>query len=63
MHRRGGNYDGTETLPGFENLETLKSVMCSLPNCGEEVEIFSDEFDSSHVCGGCKGKMDFIKCK
>ena len=35
--------------PGFQNFKTLKAFECKCPNCGQEVEIFSDEFDKTHV--------------
>ena len=47
--------------PGFESLKTLKSFVCNCPNCGQEVEIFSDEFDRGHVCGGCNQQIDFTQ--
>jgi uncharacterized protein (DUF983 family) len=49
--------------PGFQNFKTLKSFNCKCPNCGQEVEIFSDEFDKTHVCNGCKEQIDFTQCK
>ena len=48
--------------PGFEAFKGLKSFTCACPNCGKEVEIFSDEFDREHICRGCKQKVDFTKC-
>jgi len=32
------------------------------PECGQEKEIFSDEFDKEHYCGKCKKKIDFTQC-
>jgi len=49
--------------PGFKNFETLKSFTCKCPNCAKEMEIFSDEFDQTHVCSGCNQKIDFTQCK
>lgn len=49
--------------PGFEAHKHLKSFICKCPNCGEEKEIFSDEFDKKHVCKKCKQEIDFTKCK
>jgi hypothetical protein len=49
--------------PGFQNFKTLKAFECKCPNCGQEVEIFSDEFDRTHVCSGCKEQIDFTQCK
>jgi len=49
--------------PGFESFKALKSFMCNCPNCGKEVEIFSDEFDRAHACSGCNQQIDFTQCK
>jgi uncharacterized protein (DUF983 family) len=48
--------------PGFQNFKSLKSFNCKCPNCGQEVEIFSDEFDKAHVCSGCNEPIDFTQC-
>ena len=48
--------------PGFEHLKDLKALTCKCPNCGKEKEIFSDEFDRSHVCPGCGKEIDFTAC-
>ncbi len=48
--------------PGFTSLKHLKSFNCKCPNCGQEKEIFSDEFDRTHLCGGCGQPIDFTKC-
>ena len=48
--------------PGFEQFKGLKSFVCKCPNCGKEVEIFSDEFDKKHTCKGCYQEIDFTKC-
>lgn len=49
--------------PGFEQHKHLKSFVCSCPGCGEEKEIFSDEFDKAHTCGKCGQPIDFTQCK
>jgi hypothetical protein len=49
--------------PGFEQFRNLKSFVCTCDNCGTEKEIFSDEFDKTHVCKGCGKKIDFSQCK
>ena len=49
--------------PGFANFKTLSSFSCKCPNCGQEVEILSDEFDKTHICSGCKQEMDFTQCQ
>jgi DNA-directed RNA polymerase subunit RPC12/RpoP len=35
----------------------LKVVTCKCANCGEEKEIFSDEFGQTHVCDSCGKKI------
>ncbi|MHB8770142.1 MAG: hypothetical protein ACYC7J_04015 [Syntrophales bacterium] len=47
---------------GFDRLRGLKSFICKCPNCGTEAEIFSDEFDRSHICRKCRQQIDFTKC-
>jgi hypothetical protein len=49
--------------PGFEAHKSLSSFTCKCPNCGKEAEIFSDEFDKTHMCKGCKQEIDFTQCK
>lgn len=49
--------------PGYEQFRNLKAFTCKCPDCGEEKEIFSDEFDKVHVCGGCKTEIDFTQCE
>lgn len=48
--------------PGFQDFKTLKSFICKCPGCGEEKEIFSDEFDKPHKCSGCGKAIDFNQC-
>lgn len=48
--------------PGFQNFRNLEAFTCSCPECGKEVEIFSDEFDRAHKCSGCGKEIDFTKC-
>ncbi|MBF0259195.1 MAG: hypothetical protein HQK62_10220 [Desulfamplus sp.] len=56
----------TETTPkhcpGFQNFRSLKSFMCKCPGCGQEKEVFSDEFDRPHKCSGCGKNIDFTQC-
>jgi hypothetical protein len=33
--------------PGYEQFKHLKSFTCKCPGCGEEKEIFSDEFEKN----------------
>ena len=48
--------------PGYNQFKNLKAFTCKCPECGKVKEIFSDEFDREHVCGGCGKKIDFSKC-
>ncbi len=48
--------------PGFESFKNLKSFVCKCNHCGAEKEIFSDEFDRTHVCKECGKTMDFKQC-
>ncbi len=48
--------------PGFQNFKSLSTFVCKCPECGEEIEIFSDEFDKPHTCKGCNKPVDFTKC-
>jgi uncharacterized protein (DUF983 family) len=48
--------------PGFEQFKNLQSFSCKCPDCGQEREIFSDEFDKTHVCRKCGNEIDFTKC-
>jgi uncharacterized protein (DUF983 family) len=48
--------------PGFESHKTLQAFVCKCPNCGQEREIFSDEFDKAHTCKKCGQPIDFSKC-
>ncbi len=48
--------------PGFENFRHLSSFKCQCPECGQEKEIFSDEFDKTHLCDSCGKKIDFTQC-
>jgi uncharacterized protein (DUF983 family) len=48
--------------PGFEQFKNLKAFKCQCPSCGDAMEIFSDEFDKSHVCKACGKEIDFTQC-
>lgn len=48
--------------PGFTQFKSLKSFICKCPGCGEKKEIFSDEFDRTHVCKQCGKEIDFTQC-
>ena len=49
--------------PGFEQFKSLESFMCKCPECDEEKEIFSDEFDRTHKCSKCGKEIDFSRCE
>ncbi len=49
--------------PGFESYRNLSSFTCSCPECGEENEFFSDEFDKPQKCSSCGKPIDFTQCK
>ncbi len=48
--------------PGYEKFKHLSSFTCNCQNCGQEIEIFSDEFEKEHVCKNCGEKIDFTSC-
>ncbi|MCF8040295.1 MAG: hypothetical protein K9K64_04820 [Desulfohalobiaceae bacterium] len=48
--------------PGFQSFKSLSAFTCNCPECGEELEIFSDEFNKPHTCPKCKKPVDFSKC-
>lgn len=48
--------------PGFQDLRNLSSFTCRCPECGKEIEIFSDEFNRPHTCSGCGKTIDFSQC-
>jgi len=48
--------------PGLQANKNLSSFICKCPGCGKEKEIFSDEFEKSHICKGCGKPIDFSKC-
>ncbi len=48
--------------PGFEKFRNLASFLCRCPECGKEMEIFSDEFTREHHCANCKKPIDFTRC-
>ncbi len=56
------NYTTPQHCPGYADFKNLKAVSCKCANCGEEKEIFSDEFNRAHTCSGCGQPMDFTKC-
>ncbi len=49
--------------PGFQSFKNLQSFICKCPSCGQEVEIFSDEFDRPRKCKKCGQAIDFSQCR
>jgi ribosomal protein S27E len=47
--------------PGFPDFKQLRSFDIKCPNCGQEKEVFSDEFDRKHTCSGCGKEIDFTQ--
>jgi len=56
------NKSTPQHCPGYATFKNLQSFICKCPNCGEEKEIFSDEFDKSHTCAKCNQSIDFTQC-
>ncbi len=48
--------------PGFQKIKGLSSFVCNCPECGQENEIFSDEFNRPHNCSACGKPIDFSQC-
>jgi len=48
--------------PGFQQFKNLQSFVCKCPECHEQIEIFSDEFDKAHKCKKCGKPVDFAQC-
>lgn len=44
--------------PGFESNKSLAEVTIKCPQCGKEIEIFSDELDKVHKCPACAAQID-----
>jgi DNA-directed RNA polymerase subunit RPC12/RpoP len=51
-----------EHCPGFEANKTLNEVKLKCPDCGAEVEIFSDEVEKLIKCPQCGTKFDPKTC-
>jgi uncharacterized protein (DUF983 family) len=58
----GGFMSIPKHCPGFQTFKNLKSFNCKCPECGEEKEIFSDEFEQKHTCAKCGKEIDFTQC-
>ncbi|MEE4166646.1 MAG: hypothetical protein V2I35_11655 [Desulfocapsaceae bacterium] len=48
--------------PGFESNKALSAVKIKCPDCGKEMEIFSDEIDKKIKCPDCGALLDPRKC-
>ncbi len=48
--------------PGFQEMKNLSSFVCRCPECGQEREIFSDEFKRPQTCSACGKPIDFSRC-
>jgi uncharacterized protein (DUF983 family) len=48
--------------PSFEQNKSLKTYICKCPECGVEIEVFSDELDKKRTCGECGKKIDVNQC-
>jgi len=44
--------------PGFESNKSLSEVTIRCPQCGKEIDIFSDELDKQHKCPACAAQID-----
>ncbi len=44
--------------PGFETNKTLSEVKVTCPECGKELELFSDELEKNVKCPACKVSFD-----
>ncbi len=49
--------------PGFESNKSLAAVKIKCPECGLEIEVFSDEMDKKVTCVGCNVQLDPAECK
>ncbi|MFP4214105.1 MAG: hypothetical protein ACLFRL_08350 [Desulfohalobiaceae bacterium] len=56
------DHSSPQHCPGFEQFKHLSTFSCNCPKCGEEKEIFSDEFDKAHTCDKCGEPLDFTEC-
>jgi ribosomal protein S27E len=48
--------------PGFESNKSLNAVKVKCPDCGKEIEIFSDEMDKKVKCPACSAMVDPKAC-
>jgi rRNA maturation endonuclease Nob1 len=55
--------DTPQHCPGYASFKQLKAFTCRCEGCGQEKEIFSDEFDRPHACSKCGKPLDLASCK
>ena len=56
------NVSTPQHCPGYNDFKNLKVVVCKCSKCGKEKEIFSDEFEKTHLCAACGKPIDFTQC-
>ncbi len=54
---RGENIMTDQHCPGFESNKSLSEVKITCPECGKEMEIFSDELEKTIICKACNAKF------
>jgi DNA-directed RNA polymerase subunit RPC12/RpoP len=47
--------------PSFEVLGEVESLLYRCLECGERIEVLTDELDKKHVCPKCGKQIDFMK--
>ncbi len=57
------NVSTPQHCPGYADFKNLKALVCKCAKCGQEKEIFSDEFDRPHTCNGCGEAINFAECE
>lgn len=50
--------DEQQHCPGFESNKSLSAVTVKCPDCGKEIEIFSDELTKQIKCSECGSLFD-----
>lgn len=49
--------------PGFESNKSLSEIKVKCPDCGQEIEVFSDEANKKIKCSGCGTMIDAAACR
>ncbi len=57
------NASTPQHCPGYADFKNLKALVCKCTKCGQEKEIFSDEFDRPHACSACGEAINFAECE